>query len=169
MTVKWCSGVVAVVLLAVAVAACGSSSSTTTVAHHASHRKHHHTRFAGLGSPKRVFVHTNYQGPSNLPGAPKGLTWYRVDAVNGKGRVTAFHATENAKPPESDRDRLLLLAGEMLTPHKIPDAVKQTSTCIVWRVPGLRQRLGVDYAVTTTTDGTDQAAVHASRTPECPY
>lgn len=167
---KRCIGILLPAVVAVLVTACGSSTSSTSDAGHHKQHKHRKTGFAGLGASKHLFVTKNYQGPSNPAGVPHGLAWYSVDAVDDKGRVTAFHVTENAKPPMGDQARMQLVSGLMIAPRSapIPNAVNQSPTCIVWRVPGLRQRLGVDYAVATTTTGSVHAAVRASRSPTCP-
>jgi hypothetical protein len=150
-------------------AASGSSATTTSSATrpHKSH-KHHRPNFAGLGGTKRAFLAGNpHLAPPNLAGAPAGLTWYTVDATNAAGRVTAFHATENAKPAMGDADRLSLVAG-ILLPGPPAQVVHQTATCVVYRDGALKRLIGMEYAAATTTTDTTTAYIQAESGPVCP-
>ena len=165
----------AVVVLA---GGCGSGStsdsSATTVStgalHHAQHHHHHAPRYTGLGATPAAFRRSNEQPPPNPDGVPAGLAWYTIQRVDGRGRVTAYEVTENARPAMPDRTRLVLVAGNMLPgwPRAI-GLIHNTNTCIVYRDPLLKRLTGVEYAAATTFAGTTMARMTAEARPSCPF
>jgi hypothetical protein len=123
-------------------------------------------QYSGLGASRQAFTahHTVTEGAP--PANPvNGTTEDEIAGVASSGRVTKYVRTFHFDPARSPGERLALVAGADLP--GVPTVVRQTSTCVDWRSPVLRQLIGLEYAQAITQATSISVTVEAVARPSC--